>query len=244
MELLNLTISLNLHVATSYLLSFGNSFLKVISENIILAVFFICSVGIVVMYLIPGKHEEYTKKFLWIYCSLLPSIILVLIRMNAEIIENLKNLNNFYLLNLFIIVISLFMPLIIQLIIITYSFRQSPEDVSEMNIIKIHTEGLDSFKLMEYFVVMILPFITIGSFISDKITILYVFAILVVIFIRLDLFYFNLPIMIWYYLHEVTLSDEKKYFLISKCKHLNTVEGVPNKIIIISEELKIAVLIK
>lgn len=244
MELLNLTISLNLHVAASYLLSFGNNFLNVIGENVILGLFFICSLAIVTMYLIPGKHEEYTKKFLWIYCSLLPSIILVVIRMNANIIEDLKSINNLYLANLIIIVVSLFIPLIIQLIIITHSFKQNPEDVNEMNIIKVHTEGLDSFKLMEYFVVMILPFITIGGLIVDKITIVYVFAILVVIFIRLDLFYFNLPIMIWYYLHEVTLSDEKKYFLISKSKDLSVTEGVPNKIIIISEVLKIAVLIK
>ncbi|MER2058055.1 MAG: hypothetical protein ABTA16_04480 [Niallia sp.] len=243
MEVLKFYFGLNnVGSSTTNLISLISDIRDIFFGHAVLSLFSAAATLILLIYLFIRPFEIYGKKLLWIYSSMLPSIILILIRVDISIFVEV---NKGYLewIVLLILLIGLFSPLAIQLAIITNSFGQKPNNVSEMNIIKIHTEGLDSLKLMEYFVVMILPFITIGNQLNDGLTITYVFFILIIIFIRLDLFYFNLPIMIFYYLHEVTLSDGDKYFLISKKKHIENDSELPRNIIILSTDLKIAILV-
>lgn len=183
-----------------------------IKSNLALLIFSFIGLTIILAYLIPYINGKVTNKFLWIYSSLIPSIVLIILRYDKYDFEKFKSLNHFDYFVALILLILLFVPLLIQFYILNQNFKQNPDTTSEMNIIKVHSEGVNSLKLMEYFVVLILPFITIGDSLTDGLTILYVFVILIIIFFRLDLFYFNLPIMFHYHLHEVTLSDEKNIF--------------------------------
>lgn len=219
-----------------------SSTLEFFKNNIALLIFSIIGLKVFIAYFLPIINERVTNKFLWIYSSLIPSILLIIFRIDE--FDKFKNFNYFDYFVFIILLLLLFIPLAIQFYILSQQFKLDPDSVGEMNIIEVHSEGLDSLKLMEYFVVLILPFITIGNSLTDGLTIFYVFVILIIIFFRLDLFYFNLPVMFYYRLHEVTLSDEKRYILISKNKVLDNSENKTRKIIILSEELKIAILIE
>lgn len=243
-------------VNTSVIFSTPECFIK---NNIALLIFAFIGIIVSLIYTIPLKDnkkgnrilnkfllkdDKIANKFLWIYSSLIPSIFLIILRYDKYNLDKLRPLKILDYIVILILILIIFIPLFIQLHILKTDFKTPPERIGEMQIKEIHSVGLGSLKLMEYFVVLILPFITIGNSFNDGLTIFYVFAILIIIFFRLELFYFNLPIMIYYHLHEVTLSDEKKYFLISKSKNLEINRDVPRKIIILSEELKIAILIK
>ena len=180
-----------------------------------------------------NKVTLLSMKLLWIYSALIPTIILLIVRFGY----------NHFLFNCMSIVymIVIISPFIVQLLSIYKFFTASKyEQVSTHRVINVNSEGFHSAKTMEYFVILILPFITISNSMPDKLTILYVITILVFLFFRLEIYYLNLPLLMFLYIHEVTLSDGSKYFLISKKKEVK--ENLEYKIIRFPEGLKVAIL--
>ncbi|WP_211258638.1 hypothetical protein [Viridibacillus arvi] len=203
----------------------------------------IVAILIVIFYFLPILRDV-SNKLLWIYSCILPSIILVILRYQQEDDEMQYNIINITL--LIILLFFLLLPWLFQVCIIRLFINNKRADhIARLSIEEIISEGVSSKKVMEYFVVLILPFITIGSKTIDTLTMCYVLFILIAIFLRLKLFHFNLPLMLFYDICEVRLSDGQIYYLISQRNiTLQADSELPREIITLSDELKIAILHK
>lgn len=223
---------------------FLSDFVFFINLNSALLFFAIIALIVLIVYLSP---IDLGVQMLWIYCSLFPSFLLIIIRfINSDSIKKISDGKKFLYLGdyilLFVLLILLILPLIIQIMIFRYDSKKEVKNVTEYKILEVKNVGISSIKIMEYFVVLILPFITIGDTLKDITTMLYVLTVLTIIFFRLNIYYFNLPIMFFYDINEVELSDNKMYYLISK--NLEVTASKENRnIVIISHKLKIARLI-
>lgn len=223
---------------------FLSDFVFFINLNSALLFFAIIALIVLIVYLSP---IDLGVQMLWIYCSLFPSFLLIIIRfINSDSIKKISDGKKFLYLGdyilLFVLLILLILPLIIQIMIFRHDSKKEVKNVTEYKILEVKSVGISSIKIMEYFVVLILPFITIGDTLKDITTMLYVLTVLTIIFFRLNIYYFNLPIMFFYDINEVELSDNKMYYLISKNLEV-TASRENRKIVIISHKLKIARLI-
>lgn len=223
---------------------FLSDFVFFINLNSALLFFAIIALIVLIVYLSP---IDLGVQMLWIYCSLFPSFLLIIIRfINSDSIKKISDGKKFLYLGdyilLFVLLILLILPLIIQIMIFRHDSKKEVKNVTEYKILEVKNVGISSIKIMEYFVVLILPFITIGDTLKDITTMLYVLTVLTIIFFRLNIYYFNLPIMFFYDINEVELSDNKMYYLISKNLEV-TASKENRKIVIISHKLKIARLI-
>lgn len=223
---------------------FLSDFVFFINLNSALLFFAIIALIVLIVYLSP---IDLGVQMLWIYCSLFPSFLLIIIRfINSDSIKKISDGKKFLYLGdyilLFVLLILLILPLIIQIMIFRHDSKKEVKNVTEYKILEVKSVGISSIKIMEYFVVLILPFITIGDTLKDITTMLYVLTVLTIIFFRLNIYYFNLPIMFFYDINEVELSDNKMYYLISKNLEV-TASKENRKIVIISHKLKIARLI-
>ncbi|MFD2868436.1 hypothetical protein ACFSY7_07980 [Kurthia populi] len=219
---------------------FFSDFLTFLSLNNAFFFFSFIALIITISYLTP---KEFSVKILWIYCSLFPSFLLIIIRFfNLKILD--KKQDEYFTLYFWDFIISgvaiifLLVPLIIQHCIFKIDSSEKTENSQEYDILEVKDVGISSIKIMEYFVILILPFITIGFTVKDMITMIYVLFILIVIFYRLKIYYFNLPIMFFYDINEVKLSDGEIYYLISKNQEIDV--SKKRDIIIVSDILKIA----
>lgn len=208
-------------------------------------IFYIFSLVSIFIFLLQFLHKKiHNNKILsviiisslWIYCSILPTIIIILIRFGN--IENIIKQNFF----LYICLLIIILPVIIQIMFLKkYTGNKNGIFNSGRKEKITSIKNFNSTKTMEYFVTMILPFITISNKLEDKITIFFIFIILIFLIIKLQLYYFNLPILLFFYVYEVTLNDEEEYYIISKSK-INEIGTY--RMIKYSNYLKIGILIE
>lgn len=217
--------------------------LEIKDMNLAFFVSTIAAILIVIFYFLPILRD-FSNCLLWIYSCILPAIILVILRYQKEDIERQYDIIDIMLLT--ILLVLLFLPWFFQTYIVWKFIKNRKADhIASLRIEEVISEGVSSKKVMEYFVVLILPFITIGSKTTDTLTMCYVLVILIAIFLRLKLFHFNLPLMLFYDIWEVRLSDGQVYYLISKKNlTLQADSELPREIVTLSDELKIAILHK
>lgn len=217
--------------------------LEIKDMNLAFFVSTIAAILIVIFYFLPILRD-FSNCLLWIYSCILPAIILVILRYQKEGIE--RQYDSIDIMLLTILLVLLFLPWFFQTYIVWKFIKNRKADhIASLRIEEVISEGVSSKKVMEYFVVLILPFITIGSKTTDTLTMCYVLVILIAIFLRLKLFHFNLPLMLFYDIWEVRLSDGQVYYLISKKNlTLQADSELPREIVTLSDELKIAILHK
>lgn len=180
------------------------------------------------------QTQQIIQKILWIYTALLPTVFIIIIRFNPEHFGN-----SIYIIIYLLLIV---LPLVIQLLSIFY-LRKTKLNKTKGKVLNIKKLNKDfhSNKLMEFFVTLILPFITVSDKIKDVYTIGLVLLIIIMVFWKLKIFYLNLPILLFYYIYEVTLSDNNDYYLITNEKDITV--NKEYRIITYNKNLKIAVLI-
>ena len=199
-------------------------------ESILIVILIIMIISI----FLKSKNRFFTE-VTWIYSSFIPASTILFLNYNPTI----------YLIAAYLIMQMLFITLYIKNIISNYNqiVKKTHSPLKKVQSIENFDYGKE--KSLEYVGLFILPFITVNDSINILSVIVIIF-IVVIIIKRFELFYLNLPILLFFRLQKIETNHrvkmlvltpkdfqfvlDKEYDIRSLIKRLNLFILLPNKI--------------
>lgn len=167
----------------------------------------------------------------WIFIVFTPTLLILIIRFSDTLTDSLPKI-------LFILILYL-LPSVHFVIFLNKELAFN-KVVSTSKLILLDTANYSSQKLMEFVVIMVLPFITLGNEQKDFLIGALIVPLLIIIVIKLRLYSFNLPLMLFFKIIKVRMKN-KEWFLITDQE---IIDGNSYKVIPLIRSLRIAVALK
>lgn len=199
-------------------------------ESILIVILIIMIISI----FLKSKNQFFTE-ITWIYSSFVPAFTILFLNYNPTI----------YLIAVYLFMQILFITLYIKSIVSNYNkiIKNTLSPLKKVQSIENFDYGKE--KSLEYVGLFILPFITVNDSINILSVIVIIF-IVVIIIKRFELFYLNLPILLFFRLQKIETNHRvkmlvltpkdfefelgKEYDIRSLIKRLNLFILLPNKI--------------
>lgn len=167
----------------------------------------------------------------WIFIIFTPTFLILIIRFSDILTNSLPRI-------LFLILIYI-LPSIHFVVFLKFDLG-SKKVVSTSKLKVIDTANYSSQKLMEFIVTMVLPFITLGNERKDFLVGTLIVSLLIIVIIKLRLYSFNLPLMLFFRIIKVQMKGKEWYLITDK----EIVDGSSYKVIPLIRSLRIAVALK
>lgn len=167
------------------------------------SVFFLISLIMVVLIYFKSYHEKVTV-LVWLYSSLIPAFIILF----------LNYFNSTLLCAIYFAIQCIFVCLYIHSLNKNYKNIVSNTQNPLTKIKGIDNSNYGKQKSLEYVGLFILPFITVNDAVNLY-TVFFIFVIVIIIIIRFELYYLNLPILLFFKLQKIESSRRVKMTVIT-----------------------------
>ncbi|WP_404336594.1 hypothetical protein [Planococcus rifietoensis] len=164
----------------------------------------------------------------WIFIIFTPTFLILIIRFSDILTSSLPRI-------LFLILIFI-LPSIHFVSFLKYDLGNK-KVVSSSKLKVIDTANYSSQKLMEFIVTMVLPFITLGNEQKDFLVGALIVSLLIIVVIKLRLYSFNLPLMLFFRVIKVQFKGKEWYLITDE----RIVDGNSYKVIPLIRSLRIAI---